>query len=37
MFDPKTMKGTVSQLLGGTSLGEKRDSLIIKPFTCQPF
>jgi hypothetical protein len=37
MFDPETMKGAISQLIGGTSLGEKRDTLGVRAFTCQQF
>lgn len=37
IFDPKTMKGAVAQILGGTSLGSTRDTLSVKAFTCQPF
>lgn len=37
-FDPQTNRGTVAQLLGGTtSPSPTRDTLSVAPFSCQPF
>lgn len=37
IYDPQTMKGAISTLLGGTEVGENRDSVLVRVFTCQPF
>lgn len=37
-FSPRTMKGARAKLFGGTQQGpEKRDSVSVTTFTCQPF
>lgn len=37
-FDPRTLRGTIAQLLGGTvDTTDRRDSLLVSPFVCQRF
>ena len=36
-FDPKTMKGGVSQLFGSTNDGDRRDTVTVQVFSCAPF
>lgn len=36
-FSPTTPRGTVAQLLGGTEIAGERDSILVKPFSCQRF
>jgi hypothetical protein len=36
-FDPRTLTGGISQLLGGTNLGDKRDTVSVQIFSCTPF
>ncbi len=36
-FDPMTLKGGISQLLGATSTGTRRDTVTATVFSCTPF
>jgi len=36
-FDPRTLSGGISQLLGGTSSGNRRDTVTVQIFSCTPF
>jgi hypothetical protein len=38
LYDPQTNRGTIAQLLGGTTAGSARkDSLHVEPFVCTAF
>jgi hypothetical protein len=36
-FDPTTLKGGISQLLGATTTGTRRDTVTVTVFSCTPF
>ena len=36
-FDPRTLKGGVSQIIGGTGNGTTRDDVTVQVFSCTPF
>ena len=36
-FDPKTLKGGISQLIGGTFNSAERDTVTVQIFSCTPF
>jgi len=36
-FDPRTLTGGISQLLGGTNFGDQRDTVSVQIFSCTPF
>lgn len=36
-FDPKTLKGSTASVFGGTSVGNKRDSVSVEVFSCTAF
>ncbi len=36
-FDPKTQKGGISQLIGGTTSADARDTVTVQVFSCTPF
>ncbi len=35
LFSERELRGGISSLLGATSVGATRDSLVVRPFTCQ--
>lgn len=37
IFDPKTLKGGISQIFGATMIAERRDTVSVKPFSCANF
>jgi len=36
-FDPRTLKGGISQILGSASNGTRRDTVTVQVFSCTPF
>lgn len=36
-FDPTALRGGKSRLLGSTSVGSERDSVVVEVFSCTPF
>ena len=36
-FEPRTLKGGISQLLGSASNGTRRDTVSVQVFSCTPF
>jgi hypothetical protein len=37
LFNPSTLSGGISQLLGGTTLSTRRDTVTVQVFSCTPF